>query len=93
MGVTSAVTPPLAAAPVAVTRPAAGRLTCAVLPATVTVAPMAASKVCAVPIGVSRALARAVAPGLTATTSTLLAWPLRSKASSLASPAGTSVNV
>ena len=93
MGVTSAVTRPVAATPVAVTRPAAGRLTCAVLPATVTVAPVAASKLCATPIGVSRASARAVALALTGTTSTLFACPVRSKDSTLALPAGTSASV
>ena len=93
MGVTSAVTVPVAAAPDAVTRPAAGRLTCAGVPATMTVAAVAASKLCVAPTGVSRAIARAVAPAATDTVSTPLAWPANSNEITLPSPAGTSVNV
>ena len=93
MGVTSAVTVPVNTAPAAVTRPAAGRLTWAGVPATATVVAVAASKLCVAPTGVSRAFARVVALAATETASTPLAWPASSKAITWPSPVGTSVNV
>ena len=93
IAVSSALTAPLAAVPAAVTRPAAGSVTCAMLPATVTVVAVAASKLRVAPTRVRRALARAPPPAGTVTVNTLLAWPASSKLTTLASPAGTSVRV